>query len=204
MSILDHQLILTLRQARGYTARQVADHLGVTSQVTDALEDGTNHADLPLRLVTRLADLLGVPASRLFADQPVEDVDGELVRKAGAILHTVDQPIRIEAIAELCDTDLPTARQAIETLKQQVRTVGGVVAESDDGLSLHADQQSVDDIDTVIRTVRWVHARHGLSPTEARILELHQEGTLETKHFNADDHIAHARLRNAGLIDDVN
>jgi len=82
-----------------------------------------------------------------------------------------------------------------------VRQVGGVVAESDDGLSLHADQQAVDDTDTVVRTVRWVHARHGLSPTEARLLEHHRAGTLAMKHFGADDHIAYARLRNAGLVD---
>jgi len=184
MTALNHQLIRTLRHARGNSHRQVGDHLGVNGVVIAGIEDGTNHSDLPLRIVTGLADLLGVHAGRLFDDQPAEaDGDEELVRKAGAILHTADGPVRIEAIAELCDTDLPTTRQAIEALKQRVRRVGGVVAESDGGLSLHADQQTVDDADAVGRTVRRVHARQGLSPTEARVLDEHRGGDAEYAAF---------------------
>ena len=63
-------------------------------------------------------------------------------------------------------------------------------------------EESVEDIDTVVQTVRWVHARHGLSPSEARILDQHRQGTVGMQHFNADDHIAYARLGNAGLIEE--
>jgi len=200
MTMLNHQLIGTLRHTRGYSQRQVADQLGVNSNLVAAIEEGTNHADLPVRILTRLADLLGVPAGRLFDDHPTEaDGDEELVRKVGAILLTVDGQVRIETIAEICDVDLIAVREAIDTLKAKIRALGGAVAETDEGVRLYPDQQTVDQ-DVVAATVRWVHARHGMTPTEARILDEHRRGALRTQHFDANDHIAYARLMNAGLI----
>ncbi|MEX2653459.1 MAG: hypothetical protein WD532_00340 [Acidimicrobiia bacterium] len=45
-------------------------------------------------------------------------------------------------------------------------------------------------------------ARQGLSPTEARILDEYRQGSLNMQHFDANHHIAYARLRNAGLVDE--
>lgn len=51
-----------------------------------------------------------------------------------------------------------------------------------------------------IGTIKWIHARQGLSPTEARLLDEHRRGALSTQNFNADEHIAYARLINAGVV----
>jgi transcriptional regulator with XRE-family HTH domain len=201
MPALDHQLIRTLRHSRGYSSRQVADHLGVTGNVVDGIEKGTNHDDLPVRLLVCLADILGVAVGRLFADQPTTDPDNDLVRKIGAALVWMDRPIRIEAIAEICGATLDQTRQALEELKRQVWHVGGAIAESDEGVRLHADQTAGDD-QAVAAAVRWIHARHGLTPTEALLLEQYQHGELRTQYFTGDDHIAYSRLINAGLVEE--
>lgn len=73
MELLDSQRIRELRHVRGFSARRVARHLGISATAVASLEAGANHAGLSLRVVIDLARLLGVAPAELFArvrDQP--------------------------------------------------------------------------------------------------------------------------------------
>ena len=67
--MIDAVALCRLRTDRGFTQRRFADTVGVSYRAIRRLEADADPGDLPLRVVERMADAVGVTASPLLADR---------------------------------------------------------------------------------------------------------------------------------------
>ncbi len=72
--LVDAAKIRRLRLQAGYSTRRLARLLSASASTIRGLEDGTNHEQLPLTFLARLAEQLGVAITELFAHAPTEPV----------------------------------------------------------------------------------------------------------------------------------
>jgi transcriptional regulator with XRE-family HTH domain len=125
VELLDCQRIRQLRLARGYSMRRIARQLGVSAVTMANLEDGANHAEVPMRLVTDLARVLGVAPAELFArttDQPVKpSPDDQAVEAALMIARSATS---VSKLARALGWELERTHVALRQLERRQTNSG--------------------------------------------------------------------------------
>jgi len=105
--------------------RRVARDLGVSAITMANLEDGVNHADLPMRIVAELARVLGVAPAELFAratDAPAAaGPDDQAVEAALMIRRSSTSN---SDLAKALGWDLQRVRTALARLEERQRYSG--------------------------------------------------------------------------------
>lgn len=207
--ILDVELIRRRRVEVGLSHRAVAAGLGVTSSVIKRLETGTNHLDLTVGQLTRLAELLAVDVADLIATtrpnpdgadhSPAEvspsDDDAAIV---GSLLAATKVLTPTTAIAEATGWPLPRVHAALEVLTDRLPATGQRLRRNQ---SLVAIARAVtdDDADRIKAALRIHLARNGVSASEVRLLRRIHAGTVPKTLGNADT-VTLGALANAQVI----
>lgn len=123
--LLDCQRIRHLRLLRGYSVRRVARHLGVSAVTMANLEDGVNHADLPMRMVAELARVLGVAPIELFArarDRPAAPAPDDRAVETALMIRR--SSTSTSDLADALAWDLARVRRALARLEERQRNSG--------------------------------------------------------------------------------
>lgn len=105
--------------------RRVARDLGVSAVTMANLEDGVNHADLPLRMVADLARVLGVAPVELFAratDAPAAPAPDDQAVEAALMIRRSATPN--SDLAKALGWDLRRVRAALTRLEERQRHSG--------------------------------------------------------------------------------
>lgn len=200
MTLLDHDLARRRRQDLALTERELARLLGVGGAVVRGLEQGRNHETLPLGLLARWAELLGVQLALLLTEpdgevQPTEPDDAAAI---GMLLAEADRLIALDALADALDWSLERVRTAVADLAGRTAGVGLVVHRLNNDVALRPAATRGDEVKELLR----VHqARRGLQLTEAKVLYRVMRGTLELNHLGNADRVALGRLQRAGIVD---
>jgi transcriptional regulator with XRE-family HTH domain len=205
MTLLDHELVRTERTALGISERDAAKQLGVTTSVIRALEAGTNHKDLPLGFIHRLADLLCQPVTQLLHDgvratPPATETSGSdsTAAKLGATLATVGETMPIEAVAEAFSWTLEEVIDAAADLRAHLGAAGLTVHISGGDLALRPRDEL--DRDARQALLRRHHGRRGLDVGQVRILARVMKGELDLGKLGNDERVTVGELARAGII----
>ena len=150
-ALLDVPGIRRLRYLRGYSIRELGRRLGVSATTVANLEKGANHAELTLRLVDQLAELLGVAVVELFETPrdaaPIATSDDLVVEAALAITQSATSTADL---AVALGWELARVRTAVRRL---------AIRRADTGIRIHDHG--------------W--QRHGLRPATEFLSEAQQE-----------------------------
>ena len=178
--LLDNQRIRHLRHVRGFSVRRVARHLGISATAVTSLETGANHAGLPLRVVTDLAQLLGVAPAELFARdgrQPaVPKTDDQAVEAALAITRSATSTTDL---GRALGWDLGRVRRALALLGERQGHTGMRI--HDHGWQRHALRPATEHLSTdQQRALHRIGPQHrGLTLETASLLAQVAEGTVK-------------------------
>lgn len=200
---LHADLIRRRRNELGLSLRAVGRRLGLTGLTVGRIEAGSNHDELTLRTLARLADVLAVDIRQLFAgdEPPAAPADDRPdVRAAGALLAAADGPVALDTLADALETSLPETTALLEELGRALGPAGLRLARGPDGITIVPDVCR--DTDRLERLLRGQHATHGLTILDASLLARVHAGTLDRDRMGNADQVALARLENAGMIDD--
>ncbi|UOY01642.1 helix-turn-helix domain-containing protein [Blastococcus sp. PRF04-17] len=180
LPLLDVELICRRRSELRLSRRDVAKHLGVTTAVVSRLESGVNHAEQPLALLLRLAELLGVDLADLLPRPARTSLNGpgatviaepaqQDARRLGAALHTLGVLVPGETLAEVLGWDSARFSAAVDALTAAAPATGLRVHRLQNRLSLVRD---VDALPTEeLQAVRRYDAvRAGLDRTQAHLV----------------------------------
>lgn len=198
--LLDTALLRRRRTELALSHRAVARHLGVTSATAARIEDGRNHAELPLRLLCRLADLLAVDVADLVGQQPEPTGPTADARRLGALLATAGEPVLPATLADALELTAGEVEGLLDRLDADLRPAGLRLHRGNAGVSIVADGATLDDA-RLRQLLRGQHARHGLTRLEAQLLARAAAGTLDPTSLGIAYQVALARLVNAGLVD---
>ena len=123
--LLDAAAIRRLRLQAGYSTRRFARALGVSASTVRGLEDGSNHQQLPLALIARLAELGGVATRELFAratDEPADPSTDDRIIEAA--LQSLPGVVAASDLARALGWKLERARRALEALDRRLQPTG--------------------------------------------------------------------------------
>lgn len=207
--ILDVEAIRRRRAEAGLSHRAVASALGVSSSVIKRLETGTNHPDLTVGQLARLADLLAVNVADLItkprrspdgpdpspADETSPDDDAAVV---GSLLATTKVLTPTTAVAEATGWPVPRVHAALEVLADRLPATGQQLRRHQHLVAL-ARAVTDDDADRIRAALRIHLARNGVSAGEVRLLRRIHAGTVPKVLGNADS-VTLGVLANAQLI----
>lgn len=181
--------------------RQLAADLGVSGGVITALEAGTNHKDLSVGFLTRLAEALGVDPTTLLppgdTDTAAEAGPGDAAT-LGAVVHASEVLTAVDTIAEILDWPLDRVHAALDELAATLPQAGLRLHRLGRKVSIQRSVEALD-ADRVRSTVRAHLANENLDITEARVLARVRDGNLGKELGNADQ-VALSVLVSAGLI----
>lgn len=211
---LETARIATRRHELGYSQRALARHLGVTGAVIAAIEDGTNHDQLTLALLRRLADTLALPLPALLADRDTSrpddhaddggdggDVDGDAAT-LGALLHHADeQRLPRDTAAATLRWDLDRTERAADRLSERLTAAGATLHRDRGDLTVRSATDQLDS-DTLRDATRAEHTRRQLPRTAAELLSRAlRDGELDTRQLTNNEHVALSRLLHAGILE---
>lgn len=205
MTILNGERIRAIRLERGLSQRAVARRLGVTVVVVNGIEEERNHSELTLRLVSELADTLGVEAAELLAnsadtDAPVEA--GDDVRKLGAVFASERTGIHRDQIARVLGWPLDRVQQASDQLRQRLPALGMRLERGSSGWKLQPDLTAFNWQDE-IRVAQARQRIRGLKSREAVLLRAALDAPLTgqwEKNIGNTDRVALGGLLKTGLL----
>jgi transcriptional regulator with XRE-family HTH domain len=187
MRLLDAAVIRHRRAELGISSRVLAAQCGVTPPSIAALEAGTNHNDLSVAMLVKLAKALALdPSDIILSSGVVEAIEkadsaphveepssvdvGTDRATVGAILFTTGVLTPLATLCEVLGWSPPRLETAVDALDVHLRGAGLRVHR----LALQVGvRRAVDAVDkeTLAASLRRHMARDGLSLSEARILE---------------------------------
>ena len=200
--------------------RQLSAITGLGQSVVRSLEAGTNHKDLTLGEVTRLAAALAVDVTQLLThDQPAERTGaaepaakaGELqdeplsasatatdVSRVGALLHDVDRLIPVESLAVTAELSLERTHAVLRELDSRLRPTGLRLHRLGNTVRICADVDAADA--ATLRTLWRAHlSRRGLDLGQVHTLHQVRAGR-RGKTLTNDQQVTVRQLTNAGLL----
>lgn len=206
--ILDGSFIRRRRAELGLSVREVAKHLRVSGPVVSAIEAGTNHDDVSLAHLLRLARVLAVESTTLFAaeaasrppDGPAKVPEAAEADAAtvGALLDAAGILTPLDALRDALGWPASRLRNALELLEERLPSVGLRLHR------LHSDVRIVRAAEPVPTTalaevIRKHLNRDGLSLSEGRVLYRYVCGNPPTEPSHAET-VATGTLTNAALV----
>lgn len=197
--LLDTNAIVRRRQNLRISIRGLADTLGVAMTVIARLEEGTNHDDLPLNFVIRLADALALDIQQMIDQpepQPEEPRDGATV---GALLSEAGALTPVETLASALGWNLRRTETALDQLAEDAGRVGMKLhrLRGQAQLVYDAATASIQEIEAFIR----LHdARSGMTVGQAKTLKAITDGATSKQLQSNSDRVNLGRLRNAGYV----
>lgn len=211
--MLNTGLIVRRRIELGLSVRTFAKQLGVTGAVVRNLEAGSNHTELTIGLLARLATTLAVDITDLLHDSSdadrragngsnTETAAASRAARLGVVLHTVGVLYPLTALCEVFGWTLDELDTALADLEHALRPAG---------LRLHQQHRSVQIVrrvaaadQHVLQSAMRKHInRDGLNLSEARLLKRILDGNMPKEPSNAE-RVALGVLTNAGLLTAVN
>lgn len=204
VALLDGARIRALRHLAGLSIRRLATSLSVSPTTITRLEDNTNHADLPLRLVTDLAATLGVAPAEIFPRVPGQPArPGRDDQTLEAALATTRAATSASDLATALEWDLARVRRALELLDERLHHTGQRL--HDHGWQRHALRPATEHL-----SEQQQHALHRIGPAQrgltaetATLLAQVADGTITPqwrKNASASQEIALQSLLKQGLI----
>ncbi len=214
--LIDHHLVRARRLELGISERKLTAMMGagVSQTVVRGIEAGTNHADLTLGDIQRLARLLDLPMQKLLApsrtpkteDQQAAPADplthaehlDETVHKLSVILTELHRGIPEQTLAELAELTLDGLEEALGELDARLRAVGLRLSRTRGDVVIQPAGDSVDR-DTVREVWRRHLARRGINLGHANVLHRAARGEV-SKNLSVDEQLRGASLVNAGIL----
>lgn len=182
------------------SVRQLAADLGVSGAVITAMEAGSNHKDLSVGFVQRLAAALALdPTTLWITDRAGTRPDVDDAAAVGAVLHASEILTPVATIAEILDWPLDRVDSALDTLDAALPAVGLRLHRLHKSAAIQRSAEAADS-DVVQRTVRAHLNSEGLNVTEAKVLARVRDGGLG-KELGNHDQVALGVLVNAGLVE---
>lgn len=158
--VLDGGRIRALRLAAGFSRRGLARRLGLSPTSITNLEAGTNHGELPLRILADLASALGVASAELFPrDTDAAPAPADDDRVIEAALMIASSPTSTRELADALGWGLARVRSAVRILDARLTSRGLRVR--DCGWQRHALRPA-----TKYLTDRQQHDLQRLGPTQ--------------------------------------
>lgn len=192
--MIDPARLRQLRHDRGLSQRRLAASSGVDPLTIQRLEAGADTGDLPLRVLTRIADTLSVHARELLNEDsdPPKPADSDLAARIGAAL-LAHGPTTITSLATALDATIDALEAALPILRQALTASGMTVARHGEAVSLAPAK--------LTRTT--AAAERALTLGEARLLRrIHRgEDVRRSLSFDERQFVLPALLRR-GLIND--
>ena len=199
---LNPVLLRRRRAELGLTAKALADALGILPATYMFLEN-TGGKTLDLRLVVRLARILGVSLDSLVTpavldeapDVPTVDDDAKAL---GSLLYSAETLIPIGALCDALDWPLDRLHAAEERLGAQLEACGLRLRRSNARLAITRDPDPVDT--TSLKTAIRRHlGRHNVGRRELRLLRRIEQERVPKATSNPDI-VALGVLVNAELV----
>jgi transcriptional regulator with XRE-family HTH domain len=196
--MIDVPRLRRLRHHRGLSQRQRAAAIGVDPLTVKRLETGAATGDLPLRVLGRLADTLGVTPAQLLAapdDEEQQPTPTKLVADIGATLLACGRTT-ITALADTTNTTPADVTTALSQLAATLRPGGIAIARYGDEVWLAP---------TTVGAARPATATRPLRADQARLLRrIHRGEDIRRKLNKTGRELVLPALLNQGLIDDRN
>lgn len=205
--LLDAARVRARRLELGLSERQLSAVTGLGQAVVRGIEAGTNHKDLTLGDLTRLAAALTMDVTQLLtaAGPPPSGDDmqdsgpaaADLAR-VGALLYEVNRLIPVESLAVTAGLTLAQTHAVLGELDVRLRTIGLRVHRLGNTVRVSAEVDAVD-AETLRRTWRAHLGRRGLDI--GQVHTLHQVCTgRRNKTLTNDQQVTVNQLTNAGLL----
>lgn len=208
-TLLNTDLIRDRRLELGLSERKLAAVTGLGQAVIRGLEAGTNHKDLTLGDLHRLADALALDAQHLLAaTSATEAAAGPATRDAhldqhvtqvGALLFDVDRLIPVESLALTTGLTLDQTHEVLAELDRRLRAVGLLLHRLNNAVKIWRTSDAVSR-ETLQATWRAHLARRGLDIGQVTLLQQVRRGR-RTKTLTNDQQVTAAQLVNAGILD---
>lgn len=200
--MIDVELIVRRRHELGLSQRQVARQLGTSPMTVIAIEGGTNHDDLPLRLICRLADILILDVIDLFVRPALAEppADAGSLAEVGALLASAEGGVTLDALAEATGCTLDVVDDLVEEFDRRLRQLGMQLRRRGGRLQI-VPRHDVRPDGRLQQLLRGQHVRHGMTATDATLLHRALRGGIDAGELTNAEQVAYARLLNAGLID---
>jgi transcriptional regulator with XRE-family HTH domain len=181
-TILDCDRIKSLRLENKLSQRALAHKLGVSQGFVRYLEEGDNHEQLNLRMVSRIAEILGADLRDLIrrdsssADPSPDDIRVE------ALLADEGVSLAAQEIAAAFEWPILRAHQALRQLKARL-TAGGTEVWSGAGRWKLGARRAVLADEERERLARARLPRRGLNRIQAQVLREVAAGTFNKSYY---------------------
>lgn len=203
-TLLNSARVRTRRLELGLSERELSGVTGLGQAVIRGVEAGTNHKDLTLGELTRLAAALTVDVAQLLTvAEPTttaakETQNGEHLARVCALLHDVNRLIPVESLATTTGHTLEQTHAVLAVLDAQLRTIGLRVHTLGNTVRVCSDVDAVD-AETLRRTWRAHLGRRGLDIGQVHTLHQVRAGR-RSKTLTNDQQVTVNQLTNAGLL----
>lgn len=214
-ALVDGNLVRAQRLELHLSERKLSEMLGAnfSQSVLRGIEAGTNHHDLTIGELARLAALLDLPLGRLLGPAATRTTDeapvpaGPITRTkhqdaavaaVAATLIEADRAFPAQAIAMLHGYTLPETDDALDELDRRLAPAGLRVRRVHGNVSIRATEPGLPGTQRRELARRQL-ARRSLDTGEARILARAAAGEL-TKATSEDVRVRGAGLVNAGIL----
>lgn len=200
--MLDTTRIRNRRHELGLSIRSVAAQVGVVGAVIRTIEAGGNHHDVPLGVLSRLADALCLDMATIFAatppSEPPTTIDDD-VAALGSVLHSTGVLTSASVLCDVLGWRRDRLDSALDALDNQLRRAGLRLNRNPQGFGITRAVEATDGA-TITRAIRAHIARDGLNLTEASMLARLTRGDIPKDPSNPES-VAIAVLIKGELLD---
>lgn len=207
-TLLNTGLVRARRLELGLSERKLAALTGLGQAVVRGIEAGTNHKDVTLGELQRLAQTLSLELAQLLPAVEKETPAGptthdealtSAVAQMGTLLHDIDRLIPVESLAETLGHTLERTHAILDELDRYLRPVGLRLHRLGNSVKVTGTADAVV-IDALRRSWRAHLGRRGLDVGQAQLLHQVRTGR-RAKALTNDQQVRTAQLTNAGILD---
>lgn len=207
--LLNAYLIRGRRLELGLSERKLSAVTGLGQAVVRGIEAATNHKDLTLGELQRLADALSLDLTQLLSPTAAQNTPpgpashgkhlDHAVAEMGALLHDIDRLIPVESLAETLRRTLEQTHAVLNELDRRLHPVGLRLHRLGNSVKVTSDTDAVT-VETLRRSWRAHLGRRGLDTGQAQLVHQVRTGR-RTKTLTNDQQVRTAQLTNAGILD---